>query len=151
MTIKVSIVPTEHAFAIWPKVRHHLSRCVEYTGDRFEVEDMLTQIVEGDQELWIAYDDDTKDIKGVVTTGYLNYPRKRALCMQFTGGDDLKEWKEPMLEMLQQWAFDNNCDVIECSGRPGWAKIFDTDGHKPLWQTFELPVADHGLGGHHGR
>jgi len=144
MTIQVSQVPAKHAFDVWPKVRPHLSRAAEYTHGRFDVEDILGLIVEGEQDLWIAFDG--PDVKSAVTTSIVNYPRLRALCMQFTGGDDLKEWKAPMLSLLQQWAFDNNCDVIESSGRPGWAKVFENDGHKPLWHTYELPVASHGLG-----
>lgn len=140
MTIQVSMVPASHAFEVWPKVRSHLSRCVEYTHGRFEVEDMLEMIVEGEHDLWIAFDG--QNVKGVVTTAFTNYPRKRVLTMQFTGGDDLKEWKEPMLALLRRYASDHHCDAIECSGRVGWAKIFDADGHQLLWNTFELPIGD---------
>ena len=87
-----------------------------------------------------------KEIKGAVVTMISQYPRKKYLDMLFTGGIELENWKEPMLDLLQKWAFDNKCDGIESTGRPGWAKIFKANGHKPLWHTYELPAANAGLG-----
>ena len=55
-----------------------------------------------------------------------------------------------MISMLQAWAFDNNCDSIECTGRPGWAKILANNGHKVVWHTFEIPAGEAGLGEKHG-
>jgi hypothetical protein len=68
------------------------------------------------------------------------------LDMVFCAGDEGMEWKTPMLKMLQHWAHDNDCERIESSGRIGWSKIFKDDGYKALWQVYELPVADAGLG-----
>jgi hypothetical protein len=55
-----------------------------------------------------------------------------------------------LLKLLQHWAYETGCAVIECAGRPGWAKIFSHDGHEVVWHTFELPVAECGLGESHG-
>jgi hypothetical protein len=111
---------------------------------RYDVEDILDCITDYEHTLWIAFDEES--IKGAVVTMIRQYPRKKYLDMVFTGGVELEKWKKPMLELLQKWAFDTKCDGIESVGRPGWAKIFKTDGHKPLWNTYELPVANTGLG-----
>ena len=125
--IKVSMVPREHVTNIWDAVTPHLKKAADYTYGRYEVEDILDCLTDYDYTLWIAFDD--KEIKGAVVTMISSYPRKK-----------------PMLELLQKWAFDTECDGIESIGRPGWAKIFKSDGHKPLWNTYELPVAKTGLG-----
>ena len=65
--------------------------------------------------------------------------------MSFCGGEKLSEWKDPMLNLLQHWAFDSHCDGIEATARIGWAKVFKQDGHKALWQTFELPAGSEGI------
>ena len=109
----------------------------------YEVRDIYWAIVDYDHHLWIAFDGD--EIKGAVVTNIAQYPRKRYLCMSFCGGIELEKWKDPMLKMLQHWAFDNRCDGIEATARPGWAKIFKNDGHVPLWHTFELPSGSKGL------
>jgi hypothetical protein len=146
--IKVSMVPAEHAVSIWAKVEPHLEKAAQYTHGRYRVEDILDCITDYDYTLWIAFDE--AEVKGAVVTSMAQYPRKKYLDMVFCGGDELKEWKEPMLKLLQRWAFDNKCDGIESTGRPGWTQIFKSDGCKPLWYTYELPAAEAGLGDNNG-
>jgi len=140
----VSMVPPEYVKTTWPDVKNHLAKAAKYTYGRYEVDDIYDAIMEYDHTLWIAFDE--SGIKGAVVTSFLHYPRKKYLSLVFCGGEDLKLWKDAMLKLLQHWAFDNNCDGIESTGRPGWAKIFANDGHKATWQTYELPVAATGLG-----
>jgi len=142
--MKVSMVPTKHVTDIWDAVSPHLKKAADYTYGRYEVDDILDCITDYDYTLWIAFDEES--IKGAVVTMMAQYPRKKYLDMVFTGGVELESWKAQMLDLLQKWAFDNECSGIESTGRPGWAKIFKTDGHKPLWNTYELPVANTGLG-----
>lgn len=143
--IQVSLVPSEHARLIWPRLTPHVDRAAEYTYGRYTADDILDSIESYDHHLWIAFED--QDIKGITITSIKQYPRKRCLDMVFCAGDDGMEWKAPMLGILQRWAADNHCDIIESSGRLGWSKIFKDDGYKALWQVYELPVPDAGLGG----
>jgi hypothetical protein len=144
----VSLIPREHVSGCWESVEGHLAKAAEYTYGRFEVGDILDAILDYDYNLWIAFDDD--GVHGAVVTKFMHYPRRKYLDMVFTGGERLSEWKDPMLKLLQAWAFDNGCDGIESTGRPGWAKIFANDGHKVVWHTYELPAADAGLGAQNG-
>jgi hypothetical protein len=89
-------------------------------------------------EVSIAFDEET--FKGAVVTNIMNYPQKKILCMQFCGGEELKLWKQPMLDLLKRFARDLGCEGIESTGRPGWAKIFENDGYKATWVTYELPI-----------
>ena len=141
--IRTSFVPKEHVDLCWGQIEEYLKGAADYTHGRYEVNDIYWAIVDYDHHLWIAFDD--QQIKGAVVTNIVNYPRKRYLCMSFRGGVELEKWKDPMLKMLQHWAFDNHCDGIEATARPGWAKIFKDDGHVPLWRTFELPAGNKGL------
>ena len=136
--MQVSAVPAEYVKQVWPDVKEYLQGAEDYTHGRYEVEDILDSITDYDHTLWIAFTEE--GIKGVVVTNFIDYPRKRMLCMSFCGGVQLENWKDPMLQLLQRWAKDNECDGIEATARLGWSKIFKSDGHKPLWQTFELPL-----------
>ena len=146
--IQVTMVPTEFVQECWPSVEGYLQGAAEYTHGRYDVDDIYDSIMSYDHTLWIAFDED--GIKGAVVTNFVFYPRKKYLVMVFCGGVELDTWKAPMLKLLQHFAFDSHCEAIEATARLGWAKIFKSDGHKPLWQTFQLPVADTGLGEQHG-
>lgn len=136
--MQVSAVPAEYVKQVWPDIKEYMQGAADYTYGRYGVEDILDSITDYDFTLWIAFNE--AGIKGAVVTSFIDYPRKRMLCMQFCGGVDLEQWQVPMLELLQRWAKDNDCDGIESTGRVGWSKVFKSDGYKPLWQTYELPV-----------
>lgn len=141
---EVTLVPREHVMSIWTSVRPHMQKAAEHTYGRYDVDDILEAITDYGHDLWIAFGDDA--IRGAVVTYTKHYPRKSYLDLVFVGGEDGFEWKDEMLRVLRHWAFDSHCDGIESSGRLGWSKIFKDDGYKPLWQTYELPIADRGLG-----
>ena len=89
---------------------------------------------------WSKAFEDFENVYGAVVTEISQYPQTRALIMHFTGGKQLPKWKTPMLEVLQQFARDNECNIIESYGRPGWEKVFKNDGYKPRFIFYELPV-----------
>jgi hypothetical protein len=142
--MQVSMVPAQFVNQIWPDVEEYLRGAADYTHGRYEVQDILDAITDYDHTLWVAFDE--SGIKGAVVTNFAHYPKKKYLVMSFCGGVELEKWKAQMLKLLQQYAFDTKCDGVEATARLGWTKIFKDDGHKALWQTFELPAADAGLG-----
>ena len=139
-----SMVPSDHVDAVWESVKDYLDGAAQYTLGRYTIDDIYACVKEYDYTLWIAFDEEK--IKAAVVTNFAHYPRKKYLVMTFCGGDQLDKWKDPMLTLLQRFAYDTQCDGIEATARLGWTKIFKSDGHKPLWQTFQLPAADAGLG-----
>ena len=142
--IRAALIPTDRINNVWEQVAPHMERAAEYTYGRYELSDIKDALDNYGHSLWIAFN--VRGLKGAVVTAFKQYPKKKYLDLVFIGGDEGLEWKDPMLTLLQHWAYDNQCDGIESSGRLGWSKIFKDDGYKPLWQTYELPVASAGLG-----
>ena len=138
--VQVAAVPQDHILRVWPKVSHYIAAACKYTRGRFEAEDVLDQILDGDHILWIAFED--QNIKGAVVTNIMYYPRSKWVGCPFVTGDDFASWKYPMLRTLQRWARDNGCEGLESTARLGWARVFKEDGYEPLWQTFQLPAAE---------
>jgi hypothetical protein len=136
--IEVSMVPAQYVDGCWPKIEGYIQKAAEYTYGRFTAGNIYDLVVDGDYQLWIAFNG--SDIKGAVVTNVVTYPQRKLLCMQFCGGEDLVNWKDPMLALLRRFAKDVGCDGIESTARPGWAKIFQNDGFSAHWVTFELPL-----------
>jgi hypothetical protein len=136
--IEVSMVPAQYLDQCWPKIEGYIEKAAEYTYGRFTASNIYDLVIDGDYELWIAFNG--ADIKGAVVTNVVTYPQRKLLCMQFCGGEDLASWKDPMLMLLRRFAKDVGCDGIESTARPGWAKIFQNDGFSAHWVTFELPL-----------
>ena len=142
--MQVSLIPTAHVHGVWSRTYDFMKKAAEYTYGRYTPEDILDSIIDYGHHLWVAFEGE--EIKGITITYFKQYPRMKCLDMVFCAGDAGMEWKDPMLKVLQHWAHDNDCDRIESSGRVGWSKIFKDDGYKALWQVYELPVSDTGLG-----
>jgi hypothetical protein len=136
--IEVSLVPTQLIDTCWDQIKPFMEKAAKYTYGRYTSDDIYDSVVEHDHHLWVAFD--KTGIKGAVVTNIIVYPKRKLLAMAFCGGQDLKEWKDPMLNLLQRFAKDMGCDGIESTARAGWAKIFSNDGYKQHWVTFELPV-----------
>jgi len=137
----VSLVPLQYTEWVWPKIEEFMKGAADYTYGRFDVDDIKNGVLqsEGKQQLWVAYENE-EDVYGAVVTEVWQYPKMRTLIMHFTGGRELPKWKDDMLELLQRFAGDQGCDVIESYGRGGWAKVFQNDGYKKRFIFYELPV-----------
>ena len=73
----ISLVPSEHVLDVWPAVTDYVQNALEYTRGRYELEDVLERVENGEFLLWIAFDGER--IKGCVITDMMQYPRKKFL------------------------------------------------------------------------
>jgi hypothetical protein len=136
--MQVSVVLPEHIELVWPDIEQYMIGAAQYTYNRFNADDIKKDLINKPQQLWIAYDEG--QIYGAVVTEIIEYPQITTLMMHFTGGKKLPYWKQPMLKLLQKFAKDHACKIIESYGRPGWEKVFKDDGYKEVFKFYELPV-----------
>lgn len=136
--MEVSLVTKEYLATCWDEIKEYLEGAAKYTYGRYTVDDIKDCITDYNYHLWVAFEG--TEFYGAVVTEIVDYPQCRMLAMQFTGGKELKKWKDPMLALLRRWARDNGCVKIESPGRPGWARVFKNDGYEAKFITYELPV-----------
>ena len=134
----ISLVSKDLYSNLFPRIESYLESAAEYTYGRFKAQDIKDRLLISDQQLWIAFEDET--IYGFVVTEILTYPQIKTLVMHFTSGKELPKWKDDMLKELKSFAKDFNCSIIESYGRRGWAKVFKNDGYKEQFTFYELPV-----------
>lgn len=137
--MKVSLVPLEQINNIWDSICPFLEPAVEVTNGRYTTYDVYVLLQTSKMCLWVAFDDDGV-INGIQVTAITDYPSKRALTSVFTGGINLRSWREPMMVMLQNWAKDNGCQIIEGYGREGWVKMLQPYGVRMTQVAFEKEV-----------
>lgn len=147
--MKVSLVPSEHIGACWEEVEPLLKKAVD-RQDKVEISDVYFSLSTGAKSLWVAYDNE--GIKGVVVSTIVEHPIKKILFLDYLGGKKgaggtitSMTWKTPMLDILQRWAYDNNCNSIEFTGRVGWLEVFKDDDCVVTSLNFQLPVGNKGI------
>ena len=132
----IALVPVEYLNHTWPDVKDEIERAVARSNGRWSIEFLYAAILNGQQQLWVAFDED-KNIDGVGTTEVAYYPAKMMLAIQFLGGKNFNSWVWDMLEKFKQFGRDNNCHCIEATGRPGFWKWLGQDGFDKSYVVYE--------------
>jgi hypothetical protein len=126
--MKVSLIPIDHVHRVWSQVGPILKRAIETSNGRYTDHDVFNLCMQGRQQLWVMFEDDV--IHAAATTSVTDYPQRRALTGVFVAGNRMKEWNEPFVDMLERFAKDVGCDLVEMTGRIGWTKFMKKFG----WQ-----------------
>jgi len=144
--IQVSLVPKEYVNGVWPEVKDYIAAAAAQTDGRYQADDVYELLTVNNYLLWVAFT--PEKMHGAVVTCFLEYPRKKALHVMFLGGVGAKKWKNETMRVLQGFARDSDCDVLETSGKfsweDSWSRVFKDDGFKPLWQTYEMHILKQG-------
>ena len=137
--MNVSLVPADHVDAVWDSVKGFLIPAVKVTNGRYMLYDVYAATKAGSMQLWIAFDDE-REILGCEVTTVTDYPSRRVLTSLFTGGRNIRQWKDDMMGVMVRWAEDNQCTAIEGYGRKGWLKMLDAYGVKQTLILFEKDI-----------
>lgn len=133
--MKITLVPPEHVFQVWPDIRGYLEPAVETSHGRWTLEHLLAVLCNGRSQLWIAFDDE--GIWGALTTEITNYPAKRCLSMHFLGGTEFDRWYSDMLKQISHFGKEMDCDGIEGTARFGFWKFLKQDGFEKCAAFYE--------------
>lgn len=133
--MKITLVPPEHVFQVWPDIRGYLEPAVETSHGRWTLEHLLAVLCNGRSQLWIAFDDER--IWGALTTEITNYPAKRCLSMHFLGGTEFDRWYSDMLKQISNFGKEMDCDGIEGTARFGFWKFLKQDGFEKCAAFYE--------------
>jgi hypothetical protein len=136
--MQVSLVPPDHLADVWRRVAELLEPAVAVTNGRYTVDDVFYLLMGEHLALWIAFEGNS--IVGCEVTKIVAYPSRRVLCSLFTAGDRMRDWREPMMELLGRYARDVDCTAIEGQGRPGWVKMLEPYGVRPIAMLFEKEI-----------
>ena len=133
--MQIALVPRNNIDEILSEVGPILIRATDLSGGRWSLPDVLDQIDTGQQQLWIAFDDER--IWAACTTRFSHYAKMKMLEGCFVAGDKLDTWCAPLLEVLDRWAADNDCAGIEFTGRMGWEKVLKPYGFRRAYIVLE--------------
>ena len=117
-------------------MKDEIQRAGVRSNGRWSLEFLYAAILNGQQQLWVAFDED-KNIDGVGTTEVAYYPGKIMLAIQFLGGNNFNSWVWDMLEKFKQFGRENGCHGIEATGRQGFWKWLGQDGFDKSYVVYE--------------
>ena len=137
--MKVSLVPQEAIGSVWKDVDGILKRAVDTVKDKSEVIDILTGIYEGMYVLWVVMNEDDKII-AAFTTRLIQYPRRKALALDWVGGTQMKEWEDQLIDTMKRYGNELGCSHLEGYGRKGWGRALKKYGFYPEYIAYRMEL-----------
>ena len=132
-------MPQEAIGSVWKDVDGILKRAVDTVKDKSEVIDILTGIYEGMYALWVVMNEDDKII-AAFTTRLIQYPRRRALALDWVGGTQMKEWEDQLIDTMKRYGNELGCSHLEGYGRKGWGRALKKYGFYPEYIAYRMEL-----------
>lgn len=114
----------------WERVRPWIEAALA-TNEFFTIEYVEDAIARGEMTLWPGKN-------GAAVTEFATFPKGKALNIFAVGGvnaEALEELLDVVEPCLETWARVANCKWIMGHGRPGWQRVGNSLGFKPLWNV----------------
>lgn len=118
--MKITLIPKEHIGTVWEQIAPMLEKAIAHNPGKYELIDIFSDCLTGVQALWVAFNEDTKQLYGCCTTRILEFPLSRTLLLEWIAGMEVDEWLEHGAEIMNSYAKDYGCSTMEGRGRRGW-------------------------------
>tara|TARA_A100000171_G_C2106968_1_gene132841 strand:+ start:812 stop:1237 length:426 start_codon:yes stop_codon:yes gene_type:complete len=140
--MKFTVIPPDKITELWPHISPLVEKATSLTPDKIAIQDVLDGVLAGAYLIWAAVDEDSGEFIGTVTTRIINYPRTKALAMDFIGGTRMKEWLQMAHEHIEDHAKRNGCTHLEGYGRRAWLRHLQPHGWKQAHITYMKDLRD---------
>lgn len=104
-----------------------LKSASEYSGERYEAEDILLRASEGWFQLWAVMNEHV--LEAICVTETTQYPKCKEMSIVIMTGKNMKLWLF-LLNNLENIARDMGCKRLKGYARPGWERIINKHGYR---------------------
>ena len=141
MTIPV-LIPTDKIKDVENFVSDSIEKALKFSGNHYNLDDVLKQLYEGKAQLWILWNDKRKTkYQGCIVSKILERPNTKSLNLFIVTGQDRKLWQDK-INILEDYAKQQECSHLETSARPGWSRILKKHNYKTTHYLLEKKLED---------
>ena len=137
--MKLLPIPIDQVENMWSHIEPVIKKAVDLTPDRIDTQDLYDSAKAGGYLLWVVYDGESKNMKiyAVLSTRVLQYPKTKALAVDFVAGTKMKTWLPVVMEKFEELGKLNQCTHIEGYGRKAWSRYLEKFGWKQQHIQYE--------------
>ena len=129
--IELINVPTKSVNEVWALVKTDIANSLNRSNGYALADHIKKWIIEEKMQLWILWDKEAaKESKyyGLVVTEVIQRPLQRCLNIKIMTGRHREKWQH-LIKHIEDFAWLNNCDLLELVARPGWKKVLKPFGY----------------------
>jgi len=134
--IQCVAVPKEHIDTVWHVAGPMIAKAVKTAAGKMDIDDVLFMTHAGVYVLWLILVDG--EAVAAVTTRIIEYPKCKAMALDWVGGTRMKEWFGPSMRVMKEHAVRNGCAHMEGYGREAWMRWIGKEGWRPDYVTFKM-------------
>jgi hypothetical protein len=141
MTIPV-LIPTDKIKEVEQFVTDSIDKALKFSGDHYNLNDVLKQLYEDKAQLWILWNDKRKTkYQGCIVSKILQRPNTKSLNLFIVTGKDRKLWQDK-ITTIEDFAKEKGCSHLETYARPGWSRILKKHNYKTTHYLLEKKLED---------
>tara|TARA_Y100001970_G_scaffold264070_1_gene350281 strand:- start:19230 stop:19661 length:432 start_codon:yes stop_codon:yes gene_type:complete len=129
--IQLVNIPPESVSKAWGIVKADIANALARSNGYALADHILKWINEKKMQLWILWDPEAENNKyyGVVVTEIIQRPLQKCLNIKIMTGRHREKWQH-LIKHIEDFAWQQNCDLLELVARPGWKKILKPFGYR---------------------
>ena len=127
--IEQVLIPTNKVEQVWSFAVKDIADALARSNGYARAEHIKKEILDNKMQLWILWDSETKEYYGVCVTEIIQRPLQRCLNIKIMTGRHREKWQH-LIKHVEEFAWQNNCDLLELVARPGWKKVLKQYGYK---------------------
>lgn len=111
------------AEARWSLLAPFFAKVTRHTNGCYEPDDVLADILKGEQLLWVAWDEERNAVDAVMTTRLVDYPRRKVCSIPYIAGARMRRWIKEFQTTVEDYARNQGATGIEGGFRRGWGRV----------------------------
>jgi hypothetical protein len=136
--LQITVVPPAVLDVVWPKAAELLGKALRVSRRKYTAESIRADMDRGILALWLVFDGATP--VAAFTTRIAAYPDAKGLCMDWIGGDRMKDWLPLAQPLMEAYARDNGCTHLEGYGRKAWGRWLQKYGWEPEYIAYRMEL-----------
>ena len=135
------LVMPQHVDTIWPKVAPWILQAMDLVDEAnpVAIQRVKDDITRGACQLWGIMSED-QEILAVAVTGTGIIGGRSAVVVRYLCGREMEKWLHA-IALIERWARNNDFEIVEVWGRPGWIKALAPHGYKHSYHVLEKSVS----------
>ena len=130
--IELVLIPKENIGIVWKQCEGMIADAMARSNNYANASHFKKWISEGKMQLWFLWDkeiDIRNRLYGIVITEIIQRPLQRCLNIKIMTGKHREKWQH-LIKHIEDFAWQNQCDLLELVARPGWKKILKPFGYQ---------------------
>ena len=141
--MKLVRIPTSNINEVWPLVKKDIADALVFSGNHTDAQFVFDTLKQEKFQLFIVWDKNQKTTLekyyGVVVTEIVEKKLTKACHIFIMTGRQRQKWTA-LIKVIEDFAEQNNCDLLELIARPGWQRILKDYNYKRTHVVLEKPI-----------